>query len=90
MPVIPSIEEDFSWNKSSSIDSHAALSAQMDGLPISGHFKGVFKNSTRNWAEFETLETELIIPTPGYVKESMARPNVKEFLGIIYCRKASL
>jgi hypothetical protein len=53
----------------------------MDGLPISGHIKGVFKNSTRNWAEFETLETELIIPTLGYVKESMARPNVKEFLG---------
>lgn len=81
MPVIPSTEENFSWDKSSSADGHAALSAQMDSLPVSGTIKAAFRKSTRNWAEFEALETELIVPTPGYVKESMARPAVKEFLG---------
>jgi hypothetical protein len=81
MSVISSVEENFSWGKSSSADGHAAFSAQMDGLPVSGTIEAKFKKGTRNWAEFEALERELIVPTPGYLKESMARPVVKEFLG---------
>jgi hypothetical protein len=80
MPVIPSFEEDFSWDITHGSDGHAALSAQMDGLPVSGTVRAEFKRSTRNWAEFERLETQLIVPTQEYVRESMARPAVKEFL----------
>lgn len=78
---ITAVEEDFSWEKSASHDGHAAISAQMDGLPVSGTISGEFQRMNRNWADFESLETEYIIPTPEYEKESMKRQNVKASIG---------
>jgi hypothetical protein len=81
MPVVPSKEEAFHWDKTSGSDGHAKLSAEMDGLPVTGTVKAEFKKTVHDWAKFKTLDTQLIVPTPQYVDDSMARPAVKKELG---------
>ena len=81
MPVVLSKEEVFHWDTTSGSDGHAKLSAQMDGLPVSGTVKAEFKKTVHDWAKFKTLDTQLIVPTPQYIKDTMAGPAVKEELG---------
>jgi hypothetical protein len=81
MISVSSVEEGFHWEASSGHDEHLTLSAEMDGLPVSGEIKAEFKKKVRNWADFTSLETQLIGPTKQYVEESMGRPLVAETLG---------
>ena len=81
MSVVLSVEEDFSWGVTQGSKWHAGFSAQLDGLPINGIIQAEFKKTKRDWVEFDSLETKIIAPTLEYIKESMARPSVKEFLG---------
>jgi hypothetical protein len=81
MPLVQTTEEDFSWDTTAENEGHGSVSAQMDALPVSGSVSAEFKRTHHDWAAFESLETTLIVPSMQYVKDSMLRPSVREFLG---------
>jgi hypothetical protein len=81
MPLSFSSAEDFHWDKKSASDGHASISAETTALPLSGKIGTAFKKTIHNWADFKKLETKMISPTPQYIKDSMNRYTVKEFLG---------
>lgn len=81
MPQVESQEEAFSWDVNVGSSGHVALSAEMDGLPVSATVQAEFKRNMHDWAQFKNLDTQLIAPTRGYVEASMMRPAVKTFLG---------
>ncbi|KAE9368048.1 hypothetical protein N431DRAFT_471420 [Stipitochalara longipes BDJ] len=80
MPIIASVEQNFAWDSATKSDENLTLSSRTNGLPVSGAVRAEFKNTTHSYAQFETLETTIIVPTPEFISSSMNRPVIKEFL----------
>ncbi|CAG8960112.1 hypothetical protein HYFRA_00010591 [Hymenoscyphus fraxineus] len=81
LPSYRTLEEHFEWEATSSPSGHGGLSAAADGVPLSAEISGEFKKTQTDWAKFGSLETQLIIPTSEFVKDSMMRPVVRQELG---------
>ncbi|TGO26879.1 hypothetical protein BPAE_0051g00140 [Botrytis paeoniae] len=59
----------------------------MHASPINASVRAEFQKGAYKHAEFETLQTRLIVPTPEYIAESMNSPNIKTYLGSHLHRK---
>jgi len=81
MPIIPSVEQHFTWDSVTGSEGNLTLSGRTNCLPVSGAVRAAFKNTMHSYAQFETLETAIIVPTPEFISSSMNRPVIKEFLG---------
>ncbi|KAI9642692.1 hypothetical protein NHQ30_008423 [Ciborinia camelliae] len=81
MPIHSAMEKHFSRSISGTMEGDASLSSKIDAFPIGASMRAEFEKVIYNHAEFETLETKIIIPTTEYIVGSMARPNIKKYLG---------
>lgn len=78
---------EFAWEASSERGIGGTLGA---GAPIVGAATGVtvgvelnaeFKKTTRNWAQFDSLDTEVVQPSRAYIDQLLALPDVQEHIG---------
>ncbi|ESZ89781.1 hypothetical protein SBOR_9832 [Sclerotinia borealis F-4128] len=87
MPTYSTIEKFFVRRSSQQGEGNVSLFADVDILPVGASTRAEFEKGVYNHAEFETLETYIIVPTPEYITESMGRPNIETYLGSHYRRK---
>ncbi|PMD25833.1 hypothetical protein NA56DRAFT_642101 [Hyaloscypha hepaticicola] len=81
MHPIRTTHESLKFSTSVTKEGHAGMPAQMDGLPLSTNISTEFARTAKNSADFQTLETQYILPNPEYEKLSMSEPSIKSHLG---------
>lgn len=51
------------------------------GITVGAELDAEFKKTTRNWAEFASLDTEVVQPSRAYIDQLLALPDVQEHIG---------
>jgi len=75
----------FSWETTAGHEGEATIGggapiAATAGVTVDAELKATFKRTMKNWAKFETLDTEIVQPTKAYIDQILEKESVRDHI----------
>lgn len=73
----------FTWEAITGHEGEATIGggapiAAAAGITVNAELKTTFKRTMKNWAQFETLDTEIVQPTKAYINQILEKEPVRD------------
>ncbi|OTA94290.1 hypothetical protein M434DRAFT_394842 [Hypoxylon sp. CO27-5] len=80
---ITSSQSKLDWASKAGIENSGMIGggapiAAAAGVTVDAKLSAVFKSTMNNWANFETVDTEVVQPSSSYIDQVLAQPEVKD------------
>ena len=85
MRISPSRACEFKWETTTSreVETTAGVGAPISaavGITVNAELKAVFKRTMKDWAGFETMDTEIVQPTKAYIDKILEKESVRDHI----------